>query len=182
MTHIDRINWRHEGWHPDFYHGGLSDIEWACEHLPVLAIDRKSDVSDTRFVGVGTRTYNRIDLAARLGVDPDRPLAAQLVGDGRITIDQAQSIDWLFYKRKVRIRLRIDAMALDVPDLICQFQMMGLIETVEDQTEHNGFSFVTMTTTNFVALAEALMACVPEHVALLALDNQILSHWDNQSI
>lgn len=153
----------------------LSEIECASAFMPVLAIEQDTDLATSTAVAMKAHVIKRTDLAARLNVDPRRPIGVQLAERGQISRSQARQIDGgLFQGRKMEVRLRIDDAVENVDAALSELLSKGLIESLTEQMEVNGYLFVQLKTNNLVELAEALSELLPDLVVLVAINGLVL--------
>lgn len=153
---------------------GISEIEWASAWIPVLAVEQGIDLQANLTAAMRSRIIKRTDLAARFHVDADKPLAAQLVSKGRLSVAQAKLADGgLFENRVLDLQVRIDSLAEHVPRMLADLQTSGLIEIVNSK-QHDGYLFVELKTRRFIELANVLEKEMPGLSVLLSLNGSVL--------
>lgn len=155
---------------------GLSEIEWASAWLPVMAIEEGLDIKSQLPVGMRAHVVKRSDLATRLGLDASKPLGSQLVTKGVLSYDEGRIVDGaMFANRLLRLRLRVDDTAENVPALVDKYKSLGLIEEIESEIEHDGYLFVELATRRFLDLARTIAKDIPGLAVLLSINESILS-------
>ncbi|HEY9777524.1 MAG TPA: hypothetical protein V6C81_27420 [Planktothrix sp.] len=151
----------------------LSQIESAVAFLPVLAMQESASLKTDSDPSTPSRVVKRSDLAARVGVDPARPIGEQLRERGQMSDSEAQLVDGGYFQdRALVIDLRFAGHADDVAATLNELKGRKLIDSIDCQKEEKDFVFAQVHTRKFLDLAALLAA--KDSVALLTINDSIL--------
>ncbi|HEY9714792.1 MAG TPA: hypothetical protein V6C72_15090 [Chroococcales cyanobacterium] len=152
----------------------IAFIECATAFLPVLAIEEGFDLNENVPVGIRTRVVRLSDFAANLGLDGNRPIGEQLAATGQISYSDARLIDGKLFDGLRRVRLRIDATAENIAQLLAKLAQEQLIDDTLRYSEQDGYVFTEVTTQRFIDLCNSLARRTPDLAVLLSVDDSIL--------